>query len=119
MYEDYVTNLDPGVAESLYMAYQEKIPILQRYINACKQNLSDLAEQIENETDEINKRQLENEREDILNMAADFKAELKYMESLLPLLRVKVDFLVSERQKIPQVHTDNADEVEIIIGDIS
>ena len=65
MYEDYVINLDPGVAESLYMAYQEKIPVLQMHIEVCKQNLSDLAVQIKSEEDIIIKRQLENEREEI------------------------------------------------------
>lgn len=119
LYADFVNGLDPGVAEEMYYQFIEKREKILTFIEAVEQDLEDLKQAMKQESEEsIEFEKLKEQKEDLKHMLIDYKTEIEYINAMVPLLKVKKDYLDEVRKQSPQVFTDNPDEVEINIENL-
>jgi len=125
-----VSSLDPGVAELMLTKYQAEKPEIEGYITAIDSDITIVntsiasvkaeMESLNEDSDEYSikeseLRQLEQEKDNLINARADYKARLKEIDIIVPYLEQKVAELEDARQQETQIYSDD-ENYEVVEG---
>jgi len=125
-----VSSLDPGVAELMLTKYQAEKPEIEGYITAIDSDITIVntsiasvkaeMESLNEDSDEYSikeseLRQLEQEKDNLINARADYKARLKEIDITVPYLEQKVAELEDARQQETQIYSDD-ENYEVVEG---
>lgn len=125
-----VSGLDPGVAEVTLTKYHAEQTEIEGYITAIDSDITIVntsitsvkaeMEILNEDSDEYSikeseLRQLEQEKDNLINARADYRARLKEIDIAVPYLEQKVAELEDVRQQETQIYSDDED-YEVVEG---